>query len=443
MAIPTPQGLTPLGQRTLALVVMGIMFFSFTPISLCILVPLIVVLQVPLGINNLTDAVTPFLGPTFIFVLTMICIAICFENSGLTRRIALYAAVSSKGSPKKLIFLFIAIAALASSVVADIPVLVMLLPVCLSIIEMNDIDVKKSNFAQALLIGIASGCFIGGMGTPAGSAANPVTQQILFQTCGISLSFMEWSAIGIPCVLLLIPCLYFSLTTFLPCEISEVAGMDVMHREYAELGPLSGKEKLFLLIFGLTLLGWFTDRLHHMPVHLISLVCVAVFSLPQIGIFDWRKDQSRINWEAIMLVGGATSFGSILAKTGVASWFAAEWLSPLGNLPVLLLFMCVVLIMILSQFPFPASVGAVAAIGPALIIIAEAKGMNPVGLLLAMGLGSAGPILSPAICFYPIINSTGALHYPNLWKGGALVGLVEVVIIVAVMFTVGKMLSFV
>ena len=99
--------------------------------------------------------------------------------------------------------------------------------------------------------------------------------------------------------------------------------------------------------------------------------------------------------------------------------------------------------MILSQFPFTASVGAVAAIGPALIIIAEAKGMNPVGLLLAMGLGSAGPILSPAICFYPIINSTGALHYPNLWKGGVLVCLVEVVVIVAVMFTVGRMLNFV
>lgn len=165
----------------------------------------------------------------------------------------------------------------------------MLLPVCLSIIEMNGIEVRKSNFAQALLIGIASECFIGGMGTPAGSAANPVTQQILFQNCGISLSFMEWSAVGIPCVLLLIPCLYFSLTTFLPCEISKVAGIDVMRREYAGLGPLSGKEKLFLLIFGLTIIGWFTDRLHNLPVHLISLACVAVFSLPQIAVFDWRK----------------------------------------------------------------------------------------------------------------------------------------------------------
>ncbi len=442
LGIPTPDTLSATGQKALALVVMGILFFSFSPISLTILVPLIVLLQVPLHISTINEAMIPFTGPVFIYILSMLCLAVCFENSGLTKRIALFAAIHSHGNPKKLLFRFITVAALSSTLVADIPVLVMLVPICLAIIEKNGINATQSNFAQALLIGIASGCFIGGMGTPAGSAANPLTQQILASTCSIRLSFMEWSLIGIPAVVLLIPCLYFSLTFFLPPELSKIAGMEEMRKEYDELGQLSRKEKSFLIIFGLTVVLWFTDRIHNIPVQLISLVSVAIFSLPWLSIFNWQRDHARINWDVIMLVGGAASFGEIVSKTGVAAWFAQEWLAPLVHLPILLLFACIVLIMIFSQFPFPATVGAVAAIAPALIVIAQTKGINPAGVLLTMALGGAAPILSPAICFYPIINATGVIRYPNVWKGGVLACLAEVIVIVAIMFTLGKMLGF-
>lgn len=440
--LPTPEGLTPTAQRAFALVVSGILAFSIQPIDIAISVPLFVLLAVPAGIFTMSEAMSSFMGPAFIFVFAMICLAIAFEKSGLTRRIALFIVSRSGGSPKRLLFLFIATAAMCSSVLADIPVLVMLFPICLEIIKRNDCNVRGSNFAQSLLLGIGSGCFLGGMATPAGSAANPTSIQILQQTTGLHISFMEWSAIGLPIILLLIPCIWLSFVILMPSEIKHLKGMETFDDDMKKLGKISRKEKLFLIVFGITLVLWFTDRFHGVPTQVISMISVAVLALPGVDIFNWRRDCQSVNWDAIMLVGGATSFGAMLTKTGVISWFAHEYLMVFSSFPLVLLFICICVVMILSQFPIPAGAGAVATLAPAFLAVAEIGGFNPVGVVMVVALSQAAPILSPAVCFYPIINSTGLLSVSNAWKTGFFISIAEIALILLSMFTVGRMLNF-
>lgn len=442
VALPVPTGLSVVGWRAFGLVVAGIVTFSLTPISLPVAIPLFVLLAVPAGICKLNEAISSFMGPAFIFVFCMICLAIAFEQSGLTKRIAVLVAAHSGGSPKRLLFLVIATASLTSTVLADIPVLAMLFPICQKIIETNGCNHKGSNFAQSLLLGAGSGCFLGGMATPAGSAANPVSIQILQSATGIQVSFMEWSAIGIPLVLVLIPLLWMCLLIFLPSEISHLQGMTEIQKEKEELGPLSGPEKIFLFVFLLTLVMWFLDFITGIPVQVVSIASVAILALPGIKIFSWKRDSARINWEAIMLTGGATAFGFFLVKSGVTTWFAEGYLIGLADLSLLPLFICIVGIMILTQFPIPASVGAVAALLPVFLTIAQMKGINPVAVMLAVGLGSAGPILSPAVCFYPIINATGLLKVGDVWRAGFPVAFCQLVCIILSIFCIGGMMGF-
>lgn len=440
--LPTPEGLTPVGQRAFALVVAGILTFSMQPIDIAISVPLFVLLAVPAGIFSMGEAMSSFMGPAFIFVFAMVCLAIAFEKSGLTRRIALFIVSKSGGSPKRLLFLFIATAALCSSVLADIPVLVMLFPICLEIIKKNDCNVRGSNFAQSLLLGIGSGCFLGGMATPAGSAANPTSIQILEQATGLHISFMEWAAIGMPVLILLIPCIWLSFVILMPSEIKQLKGMDHFEEDMKQLGSISRKEKLFLIVFGLTLLLWFTDRVHGISTQVISMISVAVLSLPGIDVFNWRRDSADVNWDAIMLVGGATSFGAMLTKTGVITWFAHEYLMSFSSLPLAMLFLCICVVMIISQFPIPAGAGAVATLAPAFLAVAEMGNFNPAGVIMVVALSQAAPILSPAVCFYPIINSTGLLNITSAWKTGFFIAIAEIALILASMLTVGSVLNF-
>lgn len=442
VAIPTPEGLTPVGQRALGLVVAGILTFSLQPVALPVAIPLFVLLAVPAGICKLPEAISSFMGPAFIFVFAMICLALAFEKSGLTRRIALMVVAHSGGSPKRLLFLFIATASLTSTVLADIPVLAMLFPICQKIIENNGCNVRGNKFAQSLLLGIGSGCFLGGMATPAGSAANPVSIQILREMTGISISFMEWAAIGFPVVLALIPVIWLCLVVLLPSEIKTLKGMDELRREKDALGPLSRNERIYLIVFAATLVMWLTDRINGIPVQVTSIASVAILSLPGIAIFDWKRDRSGVNWDAIMLTGGATAFGFFLVKGGVTNWFAQTYLTSFAALPVVPLFIAICAVMILSQFPLPASVGAVAAIAPAFLVIAQMKGLNPAGVMLVIALGSAGPILSPAVCFYPIINASGLLRVHDVWKVGFPTACGQLVCILIAVFVIGSALGF-
>lgn len=441
--LPTPAGLTALGQRAFALVAAGIVAFSIQPISITISVPLFVLLGVPAGIFNLKDAMTSFMGPAFIFVFAMVCIALAFEKSGLTKRIALFVVSKSGGNPKKLLFLFIATAVLCSSVMADIPVLCMLYPICQQIIEKNGCNVKGSNFAQSLLLGIGSGCFLGGMGTPAGSAANPTSIQILQDSTGLSISFMDWACVGMPIVVLLIPVIWFCLIITLPSEISHLEGIEELKKERASLGSLTSKEIIFLVVFLFTLLLWFTDKINGIPVAVSSMICVAVLALPGIDIFSWKRDGAEMNWDAVMLVGGATSFGAMLTTTGVIGWFAQEYLVSLVGLPLFMLLLCICVIMILSQFPIPAGAGAVATLAPAFLAVAQMKGIDPAGILLVVALAQAAPILSPAVCFYPIINAGGLLNVNSALKSGFLIAIGETGLILLSMATFGRMLGFI
>ncbi len=441
--LPTPGGLSPVGQRAFALVVAGILAFSLQPVEIAISVPFFVLLAVPLGIFNMGDAMSSFMGPAFIFVFAMVCLAIAFEKCGLTRRIALLLVAGSKGSPKRLLFLFIATATLCSTVLADIPVLVMLMPICLEIINKSGCNVKGSHFAQSLLLGIGSGCFLGGMATPAGSAANPTSMQILEQATGIHISFMEWACLGMPVAILLIPVLWGSFILLMPPEIKHLRGLEHFKEDIAQLGSMTRKEKLFILIFGLTLVLWFTDRLHGISTPVISMISVVVLALPRIEIFSWKRDSKDVNWDAIMLVGGATSFGAMLTTTGVIPWFANEYLVGFAGFPLPLLLTSICLVMILSQFPIPAGAGAVATLAPAFLAVADMAGLNPAGVIVTVALSQAAPILSPAVCFYPIINSTGLINLRNAWKVGALVMIVETFLIVCSMLTTGRLLNFI
>lgn len=441
VCLPTPEGLDPVGQRAFALVVAGILAFSLQPVDIAIAVPFFVLLAVPTGIFTLDKALTSFLGPAFIFVFAMVCLAIAFEKSGLTRRIALWLVANSKGSPKRLLFLFIATATLCSTVLADIPVLVMLTPICFEIINKSGCNVKGSNFAQSLLLGVGSGCFLGGMATPAGSAANPTSIQILSQATGIHISFMEWAAVGMPVAVVLIFVLWLSFLLLMPPEIKKLEGLEHFEQDMAALGSLSRKEKLFLLIFGLTLVLWFTDRLHGISTPITSMIGVMILALPGIEVFSWKRDSHAMNWDAIMLVGGATSFGAMLTSTGVISWFATNYLTGLVSFPFPFLLASICVVMILSQFPIPAGAGAVATLAPAFLAVAEMGGFNPALVIMTVALSQAAPILSPAVCFYPIINSTGIIELRNAWKVGALVCIAEVALIVLSVSTTARFLG--
>lgn len=111
----------------------------------------------------------------------------------------------------------------------------MMLPVAVLLLEKNGCVKGTSNFGKAVMLGLPIACLIGGVGTPAGSAMNMMTISLLQSTAGVHIGFFEWTAIGVPMVLVLTPLAWWLVIRAFPPEIGRLAGMDLVEREYAGL----------------------------------------------------------------------------------------------------------------------------------------------------------------------------------------------------------------
>ena len=79
-----------------------------------------------------------------------------------------------------------------------------------------------------------------------------------------------------------------------------------------------------LLTLSVILLGfWATGgHLHNYDTTTTTIVAIALFLMPGIGIIDWKYAQSRIDWGSIVMFGAGISLGSALLKTKAATWLA-------------------------------------------------------------------------------------------------------------------------
>ena len=69
-----------------------------------------------------------------------------------------------------------------------------------------------------LLLAIAYGCSIGGMGTPIGTPPNVVFMGIYEEATGNTVSFLEWMSWALPIVVVLLPLAGLWITRHLRCH---------------------------------------------------------------------------------------------------------------------------------------------------------------------------------------------------------------------------------
>ncbi|MDZ7716076.1 MAG: SLC13 family permease [Balneolaceae bacterium] len=141
------------------------------PIAATALLP--VVLFPIMGVISIEDTVSPYAHPLIFLFLGGFIIAIAMEKCDLHRRIALNIVHTVGTKPQSIIFGFMVASAFLSMWVSNTATALMMLPIVLSVIKLSDQekapDSDNHNFELVLLLGVAYGCNIGGMGTLIGT----------------------------------------------------------------------------------------------------------------------------------------------------------------------------------------------------------------------------------------------------------------------------------
>lgn len=423
---PPPPGLTAEGQRALALFVFTGTILSLQPVPLPIAALLVPIAQVALGIDQIAGAFAPFADPVIYLILASLFLAEALRKHGLTRRFALYAIVYSRGNFYRLVLILIALTALLSMWVLNTATAAMLIPVAISIAQQVRDGEDARRMLAVLVLAIAYGASIGGIGTPMGSGENAIASGQLNQV--MNFTFFQWIVYGLPAILVMVPLTWVMLLVAFRVPNTRIETTPAL-RELVRTRGLSNAEREILVVLGLSIALWVggtaLERWLQLPSTLLSSAVVAILAVALLSIeelIDWN-DLKSVNWGIIFVIGAGLALGDALDKSGASAWLVSQVEPLLGGLPyAAVLAILVASTFVLTQFMNSVTYGAI--LSPILVTLGLASDIAPPRLILPF-------VFTLALCFMlpnssarmTLVAVSGAVDTKRMLRGGLVVGL--------------------
>jgi sodium-dependent dicarboxylate transporter 2/3/5 len=415
---------------TAAVTVICAVWWIFEPI------PIPVTSLIPLATLPIIGVLTPaqvgeaYGSPLVLLLMGGFILSTAMEKSGAHRRIALGMVNLFGGtSSRRLVFGFMAAAAVLSMWISNTATTLMLLPVALAVIERSDDD----NLAIPLLLGIAYAASVGGIGTPIGTPPNLVFREIYWENTGIEIGFLTWMSWGVPVVLIFVPIIALWLTRRLNHQ---------GHIDMPKVGAWQTEERRVFIVFALTALAWVTrsqpfggwktwlDVPGANDASVALLAVVAMFLIPNgkgSRLLDWET-ASRIPWGMLILFGG----GIAIAKAFVISGMSAalgEALAGIAGWPILAM-MAVICLCITFLTEMTSNTATTTLMMPILAAAAIAAGVPPESLMVPAAMSASCAFMLPvATAPNTIVFSTGRFTTSRMAREGAALNFVGVIVI--------------
>ena len=430
--LPTPEGLSSEGHRTLIIVVTTLILIVSESIPLPAVAILILIMEVTLGVDSPDGVAASFMSDAVFFIMGSLMLAVSIVHQGLDKRLALAIINITGNKTINITFGFVTVSALMSSFIGEHTVAAMMLPVVLALIKNAGLDTSKATkLSTLLLFSIAYGCALGSIGTPSGGGRNVIMIGYLSEFGLGDISYLEWMKYTYPMLLIEIPIAVTVLwLTFTPKQKSLDTAIRKLKVNVAKSGKLSGKQLMAILVFMLVFLGW----VFLSPFIGLGIVALTgVFFYLTFGLIEWPDIARRTNWGVILLFGSAISLGIQMKETGAALYVAENALYSLQyifkDIEIVRWFFSVVLSAILTNLLSNAA--TVAVLGPIVLDM----GGNPIILGIATSVASAFAyltIVASPTCM--IIHSTGLVSSNDYFKAGWKLFIISIILLFLVSF---------
>jgi len=322
---------------------------------------------------------------------------------------------------------------------------IMMLPIGLSLIGLvegtaPDGERRSSSFGLALMLGIAYGASIGGVGTLIGTPPNALLAAFTLETYGLRIGFLDWMLIGLPVVVVLLPLAWLVLTRWVyRVDRAAIPGAaTVIAQEIRKLGPPSRGERMVGAVFVLTALAWLSRPLleRWLPgltdTGIAIAAAILLFVLPVNPargdyLLDW-KTASQLPWGVLLLVGGGLSLATAVASTGLAAW-TGDGLALLGHFPIIALMLAITLVLVFLT-EIMSNTAAVAAFLPVIAALALGLGADPMMLAVPATIAASCAFMLPmATPPNAIVFGSGQVTIPQMARAGIVLNLMVILLI--------------
>lgn len=301
--------------------------------------------------TNLREAAFPYVDPYIFLFAGGMAIGAAMQQWDLHRRIALTIMSRVGTDPRHLLAGLLAATAFISLWISNTATAAMMMPIGMALILQIETQVGRrlAHFGMAIMLAIAYGANVGGIGTKIGTAPNAQFSGFMEQH-GVSISFLQFLVVGLPFVVLFLPLVWWVLWRVGRRDrLAGEVGREVVDSELAKLGNVRRPERIVLVVFLVTAalwIGgkWLTQLLApevtafkltsaHVEGGIAVLAALALFFLHTGG----RQVLSlpalaKVPWETLLLLGGGFAMAAAIQQSGLSAYASAQ-LSVLRGMP--------------------------------------------------------------------------------------------------------------
>lgn len=438
------------GDRVIAVAVWMVTWWITEAVSISVTALLPLLLFPILKIMEIGDVGANYGSPIIFLFFGGFVLALALEKVNLHKRIALNIIRITGTTPNKVVLGFMIATASLSMWISNTATTVVMLPIAMSVIGLlvNDADgftKDDRNFALSVMLGIAFSANAGGVATVIGTPPNSVMIGLLENEYNIEISFLKWMVIGVPFSALMIWISYLVLVKWMypNKNLKFSASRDVIDQELEKLGPMSGKEKQVLTIFGVTVFFWIFRTVINgiFPVlklndTMISIAAaIAMFAIPfnlKKGdfIIEW-KDTSKLAWGILILFGGGLALAKGMSVSGIVDMVSGA----IGESDISIFFTAVLLItLMLFMTELMSNVALIAVLAPVVAGIAIGLDLPVLYLLIPVTIASSCAFMLPmATPPNAIVFASGYVKVSEMARVGVILNIIAISILV-VMF---------
>jgi solute carrier family 13 (sodium-dependent dicarboxylate transporter), member 2/3/5 len=403
LILPPFAGLPVAGQRALAVLAFAVMLWVTEavtyPVSAAFIITLLTFL---IGLSPTLNgtggiigtktalewSLSGFSSAAVALVAGALFLSAAMQETGLDKRIALLV-LSKVGSTVKGILFGVIIVGILLALFIPSPTARVgaMIPIILGMISAFGLH-KESRLSALLILATAHTATIWSIGIKTATPQNMVGLNFIEKAFPYQVSWMKWFLAAAPWSLIMSVILYFVLMLLMRPETKAISsGKDVVKKQLAELGKMSGAQiRLLIIAFGALILWATEDSLHSFDSTTIVLLVVALMIAPGVGVLTWAKVEKLIPWGTVILFAAGISLGTVLLKTNGATWLAKIFFNKFGlsSLSIFLIVAILAAFTILIHIGFASATSLASTLIP--VVIAFVQGMEDPGTIHGMGI---------------------------------------------------------
>ncbi len=305
--------------------------------------------------GDVARSAAPFVDPYIFLFMGGMALGAGLEQWGLHRRIALLIMRAIGTGPQRLLLGMIVATTVVSLWISNTATAVMMVPIGMALMTQLELTEGRrlQHFGAALMLAVAYGSNVGGIGTKIGTPTNSVFAGVVSRRFGTEVGFLEYMVAAMPFVILFVPLIWWVLWRLgRRDQLGPGQGGEVIRQELHKLGSLSAGERTVGLVFlaaavlwiaGDPLRGWLAPHVatafggfklagKHYEAGVALLATGTLLVLGRLSLAALR----RVPWDTLLLLGGGFALAAGIEASGLSNWLSLqlsglEGLSPIAQ----------------------------------------------------------------------------------------------------------------